>query len=880
VIVRRVSRPTTAAANLRVGCTTGAPVAAAIAAGPIAAALNLGAPTAVGRGIVRRMHLMPISLSSRFTAPYSRRVAACALFFSLAPICVAQQHAPPAELPAPRARPGGAWPDFLRMAAERHGDLGARAAAFLAEHAPERDAGLSLELLADNLSLALAARTRFPWAAAVPEDVFLNDVLPYAVLDETREAWRPKLLDVAAPLVAGATSLGEAAQALNRGVFNAVGVHYDTGRKFPNQSPFESMAQSRATCTGLSIVLVDACRAVGVPARIAGVASWHDKRGNHTWVEIFDGTRWRFLGADEYDPAGLDRGWFAGDASQAVAGDEQFAVWATSWRRTGAHFPLVWSPEDQSVPAVDVTPRYAAAAAPVTADAADAAVASAASFAPAASGAHAAQAAQTSQAGAAAKPALAAAHALAVRHVRVLSQAGGERLLAALVVRDAAGSEVARDSSRAGRADLNDMPEFRLAPGEYVLELTVSGETRSVTLDAREAGASTLEVDWSTARKAATRIVAADVSATGAATSAAVNAAGLSRDTAESLVQELWLARRAELLPQLAAELQAQAIASGGQVLRLLSKRFGDAPEGRRSLWISLHGGGGAPPEVNDQQWANQVRLYEPAEGFYVAPRAPGDSWDLWHQGRVDPLLQRLIDAYVVVNGVDPDRVYLLGYSAGGDGVYQLAPRLADRFAAASMMAGHPNEAQPLGLRNLPFALFVGGKDAAYGRNEVTAQWGARLDELAAADPGGYVHRLTIYPEDGHWMGGKDREGLPWMAARTRDAWPTRLVWFQDNVVHERFYWLAVPAEQAVAGRTIRATVTGQEIAIEAPDAKSLALRLRDGLVDLDQPITVRLGERVVFTGLVPRTREAIEASLAERADPRSAATAWLVIEP
>ena len=37
----------------------------------------------------------------------------------------------------------------------------------------------------------------------------------------------------------------------------------------------------------------------------------------------------------------------------------------------------------------------------------------------------------------------------------------------------------------------------------------------------------------------------------------------------------------------------------------------------------------------------------------------------------------RLIENLVVFEGVDPNRVYLLGYSAGGDGVYQLAPRMA-----------------------------------------------------------------------------------------------------------------------------------------------------------------------------------------------------------
>jgi hypothetical protein len=39
------------------------------------------------------------------------------------------------------------------------------------------------------------------------------------------------------------------------------------------------------------------------------------------------------------------------------------------------------------------------------------------------------------------------------------------------------------------------------------------------------------------------------------------------------------------------------------------------------------------------------------------------------------------------------------------------------------MMAGHPNNANPLGLRNLPFMIFAGGKDAAYNRNKVAAEW-------------------------------------------------------------------------------------------------------------------------------------------------------------
>ena len=48
----------------------------------------------------------------------------------------------------------------------------------------------------------------------------------------------------------------------------------------------------------------------------SGTPLWANKRGNHTWVEIWD-KDWHFTGACEPDPNGLDRGWFVGDAAEA-----------------------------------------------------------------------------------------------------------------------------------------------------------------------------------------------------------------------------------------------------------------------------------------------------------------------------------------------------------------------------------------------------------------------------------------------------------------------------------------------------------------------------------------------------------------------------------
>lgn len=253
----------------------------------------------------------------------------------------------------------GELEDFVAQAREKHGEAGEKAAKFLIAGMPERDRKeLTAEFLTGNLDHAFKAREEFPWGKEIPDEVFLNDVLPYASLDETREDWRSFFYPKCKDLVKDAKTTTDAAQAINKGIFNLIKVHYNTGRKAPNQSPSESIKLGMATCTGLSIILVDACRSVGVPARVAGTALWSNKRGNHTWVEIYDDGKWFFTGADEHDAKGLNRGWFVNDASKAVADDWRHAIWATSWRKTDDFFPMVWNIRNREVPAVNVTGRY------------------------------------------------------------------------------------------------------------------------------------------------------------------------------------------------------------------------------------------------------------------------------------------------------------------------------------------------------------------------------------------------------------------------------------------------------------------------------------------------------------------------------------------
>ncbi len=230
--------------------------------------------------------------------------------------------------------------------------------AFLIANMPDADLrALKADFLLTNCALAYRARQEAPWGANIPEDVFLNDVLPYANVDEKRDAWRQEFFDLGMPIVKGCRTPSAAAQRLNAEVFRKLHVKYSTQRKAANQSPRESIAGGTASCTGLSIVLSDACRAVGVPARLVGTPLWANNRGNHTWVEIWD-HGWHFTGACEPDPNGLDRGWFVADAAQARKDSFEHAIYAARFEKTNLHFPLVWAPGNKDVPAENVTDRY------------------------------------------------------------------------------------------------------------------------------------------------------------------------------------------------------------------------------------------------------------------------------------------------------------------------------------------------------------------------------------------------------------------------------------------------------------------------------------------------------------------------------------------
>ena len=728
--------------------------------------------------------------------------------------------------PARKAR----WMSLLESCRPEH-----RAGlAYLVKDLPIRDLeAMSPEVLAANVALAYQARAEVPWGASLPDEVFLDAVLPHASTTEPREPMRREFHDRYLPMVRECQRPGEAALELNKALFRDYKVVYNTRRLRPDQSSKESIKQGMATCTGLSIMLVEACRAVGVPARLAGIAAWPGRGGNHTWVEIWDGG-WHLVGAAEPDDKGLDHAWFVGDAARAIKGSGRNAIHAVTYHSTGSFFPMVLA-QSARVPAEDVTERYTRGAktTPPTA-----------------------------------RPRL---------MVEVLRE--GRRVEAEVTtVNRMTGDTRPLGTSLGPAADINRhltceaplggslLVVARHQGGATVQPVTISGDT-VIRVD--------LDRPASTEARAELARIFAD----------RFSADESKRATARKLLAELpwdesmrglsWSAYKGSSQHDpLRREFEARTVATRGRKSAYLWRHVGAKPAGGWALVIAMHGGGGAPQRVNDQQWHSMFERYykdHPEAGGYVylALRAPNDEWNGFYDDAICPMVERLIRQFVLFADVDPDRVYALGASHGGYGTFVIGPKMPDRFAAVHASAAAPTdgETRSENLRDLRFTVMVGDKDTAYGRADRCRAFAKQVEGLKARY-GGYPGDVTILPGVGHHVPDRDMVAQL-LASGPRSPWPDRVIWAMSDDVLNHFYWLETPRPDP-SGR-LEASVRDNTIALKTERQDGVALWLDAPLVDLARPVVVeRDGRRESFA--VRPSPETFCEGLERRGDPRLAA--------
>lgn len=324
-------------------------------------------------------------------------------------------------------------------------------------------------------------------------------------------------------------------------------------------------------------------------------------------------------------------------------------------------------------------------------------------------------------------------------------------------------------------------------------------------------------------------------------------------------------------------EHNSKAISYNNKTMKYEAKKAGAPDKNGLPLYIALHGGGGAPPRINDSQWEHMKVYYFSSvkQGIYVAPRGVTDTWNLHFVAESYALYDRLIENMVAFEGVDPNRVYIMGFSAGGDGTYQISTRMADRWAATAMSAGHHNNVSPRNLYNLPMLLQVGDNDKAYKRNLVTVEYGERLQKLQEQEKSGYKYQLNVHFRRGHnfldnhpkepmqkvisnpeeWAKNGNAKvkdlntnSVSWLKNFERNPLPERVIWDtktkakREGVRDLRHYWLGV-SENTESEIIASYDKKQKSITIEkAVDGMLIFLNSR--MMDLSGPVSVKIDNK------------------------------------
>ena len=163
----------------------------------------------------------------------------------------------------------------------------------------------------EDVRTALLARREL--GRQVGEDLFFLYVLPTRVNNEFPDGSRPWLYEQLRCRVKG-LGLVETALAVNYWCYAHATYAPADDRTL---GPRGVCSRARGRCGEESTLLTAALRAVGVPARQVYAPRWAHCDDNHAWVEFWDGTGWRYMGACEPEEA-PDRGWFTSAASRSM----------------------------------------------------------------------------------------------------------------------------------------------------------------------------------------------------------------------------------------------------------------------------------------------------------------------------------------------------------------------------------------------------------------------------------------------------------------------------------------------------------------------------------------------------------------------------------
>ncbi len=298
-------------------------------------------------------------------------------------------------------------------------------------------------------------------------------------------------------------------------------------------------------------------------------------------------------------------------------------------------------------------------------------------------------------------------------------------------------------------------------------------------------------------------------------------------------------------------------------------------------LWIYLHGSNGPQGTEPWSSWASSKGM------ICVAPTSPNKSY--WHpvDGATDPLdyeesfFFAFMDSWRAKFNVDPDRIYLSGFSAGGFGSWWFSLRYPEYWAAVMPMAGGPpanwGERGPYEQPGkLGYWIWHGDedKDVPVDLDRKGVEWLKKL--------GTPVWYQEYKGGDHNTWFGKDKAAIEKVVLEVvekerRIVWPTRVVWCWDALWYKTFpktaplkggWWLEF-GECGERARIEAEYAGGNIYKVTTKDVKDFTIRVTPDMVDLSKPVVIQANGAEVFSGLVEIDFDLLLKRQEKWADPK-----------
>lgn len=256
---------------------------------------------------------------------------------------------------------------------------------------------------------------------------------------------------------------------------------------------------------------------------------------------------------------------------------------------------------------------------------------------------------------------------------------------------------------------------------------------------------------------------------------------------------------------------------------------------------------------IKTKSWPLLVVLHGLGDGPIIVPSidsmiqiGPFGRGDSWYKGIGEQDVFECIELAKQIFNIDPDRIYLAGFSMGGGGTFELGLKHPDRWAACVPVCGTMDNPDLVSNgKNLPFWINTGSKDRV-----VPARYSKKAYETAVEL--GFKHwKYTEYEGMGHsfWV---DWERIEkWLLTKKRMNSPSAISFTSEKLT--KAYWAEITEKYSCTQfAKIDIEITSQAINIKTSNIADYTLYLKDASVNLSQELIIIENDKKIFEGKLP----------------------------